>query len=59
MYLFQQRGALGAEHMGPFGTQSEIGQSQDKRGLYFASVSREAYAAFIIRRARSDEISPI
>jgi|GEM_PF-1471995 N-acetylglutamate synthase-like GNAT family acetyltransferase len=45
--------------MGPFETQSEFDQPEEMQGLYFASVTREAYSSFIIRHARSDEIGPI
>ncbi|MBT3549812.1 MAG: hypothetical protein HOO19_07380 [Rhodospirillaceae bacterium] len=45
--------------MGPLDTQSEFDQPKEMQGLYFAPVTREAYGAFIIRHARSDEIGPI
>jgi hypothetical protein len=54
-----QAQGLGAEQMEPFESQSELDQLEGMQGLYFASVTREAYGAFTIRNARSDEIGPI
>lgn len=45
--------------MGPFESQSEFDEPEERQGMYFAPVTREAYGAFIIRHARSDEIGPI
>ena len=49
----------GAGHISPFEKPSEIGRSPERRGLDFVPVTREAYSAFIIRHARSEEIGPI
>lgn len=57
-YILQARD-FGERYMGPFETKLEFDQPEELKGLYFASVTREDYGAFIIRHARSDEIGPI